>query len=96
MPIYEYHCNKCKNNFEVLQKISDSPVASCTICDSEDTKRLISLASFSLKGSGWYMTDYNKPGKKDTSKPEAKDNKSKKETTKPKNKTKDNKPTAAA
>ncbi len=59
MPIYEYRCNKCKRKFEVMQKISDPPVSSCKYCDSNDVTRLVSLASFSLKGSGWYMTDYS-------------------------------------
>lgn len=60
MPIYEYRCNKCGKTFEVLQKISDPPVSSCRFCESEDVSKLLSLTAFSLKGGGWYMTDYNK------------------------------------
>lgn len=94
MPIYEYRCNDCNNNFEVIQKITDPPVSSCSICRSGNTQRLISAASFSLKGSGWYKTDYNNTGdkNKDNGKqPETgeKDTKAK-DTDKPKEQTKKN------
>ncbi len=58
MPIYEYKCNNCKRIFEELQKISDPPVTKCRYCGSDMVSRIVSVASFSLKGSGWYMTDY--------------------------------------
>lgn len=57
MPIYEYKCLKCQNEFEVMQKISEGPLKKCTSCGGP-VKRLISRSSFHLKGSGWYMTDY--------------------------------------
>lgn len=58
MPVYEYKCNSCKNEFEIMQKITDEPEAICPECESEDTDRLISKCSFKLKGDGWYETDY--------------------------------------
>jgi putative FmdB family regulatory protein len=61
MPIYEYKCQKCGKEFDVFQKITDAPVASCKFCKGRVSK-LISLSSFHLKGSGWYVTDYG--GKK--------------------------------
>ncbi|PYV90999.1 MAG: FmdB family transcriptional regulator [Acidobacteria bacterium] len=57
MPIYEYRCEKCGNQFEVIQKISDSPLKTCPTCKGRLTK-LISQTAFQLKGSGWYLTDY--------------------------------------
>jgi len=57
MPIYEYGCEKCGNQFEVMQKISDSPLETCPTCKGRLTK-LISQTAFQLKGSGWYLTDY--------------------------------------
>jgi len=57
MPIYEYKCQKCGKEFEELQKITDPPVSSCPFCNGPVTE-LISLSSFHLKGSGWYVTDY--------------------------------------
>ena len=57
MPIYEYHCTACDENFEVSQKITDSPLGACPKCDGQ-VEKLISQSSFVLKGSGWYKTDY--------------------------------------
>lgn len=57
MPIYEYHCTACDENFEVTQKISDAPLGACPRCDGK-VEKLISQSSFVLKGSGWYKTDY--------------------------------------
>ena len=61
MPIYEYKCKKCGNEFEVFQKISETDVKSCKLCRGPVSK-LMSLSSFQLQGSGWYVTDYG--GKK--------------------------------
>jgi putative FmdB family regulatory protein len=56
MPIYEYKCKNC-GVFEVTQRITESPLTTCPTCKG-DIHRLISLTSFVLKGSGWYVTDY--------------------------------------
>jgi len=61
MPIYEYRCKKCGKEFEVFQKITAPDVTSCKFCKGPVGK-LISLSSFNLKGTGWYVTDYG--GKK--------------------------------
>ncbi len=63
MPIYEYRCDSCGHEFEALQKMSDAPLTVCSECDKLDLKKLISAASFRLKGGGWYETDF-KSGKK--------------------------------
>jgi putative FmdB family regulatory protein len=57
MPIYEYKCKKCGKDFEMFQRITDPAVKSCRFCKGPVTK-LMSLSSFHLKGSGWYVTDY--------------------------------------
>ena len=59
MPLYEYECEKEKKVFEVMQKFSDAPLTQCPECGGE-VKKLLSQSSFSLKGSGWYSTDYKK------------------------------------
>ncbi len=59
MPIYEYRCEKCRHQFDLLQKITDEPVEKCPECGGPVSK-LISSTSFILKGSGWYVTDYGK------------------------------------
>ena len=66
MPIYEYECSKCRQITEALQKFSDPPLNDCPHCSGR-LKRLMSINSFHLKGSGWYVTDY--AGKKTSSQP---------------------------
>lgn len=68
MPIYEYQCRKCGKKFEVFQGITDGEIKQCTFCDGSVDK-LVSLSSFHLKGSGWYVTDYGgkKPSTAETS-----------------------------
>lgn len=64
MPIYEYECSSCHHQFNVLQKVSDSPIKICPQCDKHEVKRLISAAGFQLKGTGWYATDFKNKDKK--------------------------------
>ncbi len=71
MPIYEYQCTNCGEKFELLQSFNDPPVTICKNCKGE-AKRIISLANFHLKGSGWYATDYKT---KDRAKKEEKEGK---------------------
>ena len=72
MPIYEYKCQKCGRQFEEFRGITDPELKSCKFCKGKVSK-LVSLSSFSLKGSGWYATDYG--GKKSPS-PAAKEKES--------------------
>ena len=58
MPIYEYACDDCQENFEVFTGINDAPVQECTQCAGKNIRKLISNCSFQLKGTGWYKTDY--------------------------------------
>jgi putative FmdB family regulatory protein len=57
MPIYEYRCNSCDIQFELRQKFSDPPADKCPKCGGTVSK-LVSAASFSLKGAGWYGDGY--------------------------------------
>src|SRR5438067_3432292 len=59
MPIYEYACAACGNQFEEWQKITDKPVKSCPKCKAKKVERLISQTSFHLKGGGWYSDLYS-------------------------------------
>ncbi|HWW77476.1 MAG TPA: FmdB family zinc ribbon protein [Pyrinomonadaceae bacterium] len=57
MPIYEYSCKKCGAHMEVMQKISDKPLARHAKCGGKLEKEW-SRTGFQFKGSGWYVTDY--------------------------------------
>ncbi len=67
MPIYEYECQKCGKITEAMQKFSDPPLCHCEHCSGE-MRKLLSMSTFHLKGSGWYVTDY-KGKNQSTSKP---------------------------
>ncbi len=98
MPIYEYACAGCGNDFEVEQRITDPPLKSCPSCRSRKVKRLISQTSFVLKGGGWHADLYSSErgknkaapaaGTEESSKPAAASSDSKSES-KPKGKDKD-------
>ncbi len=64
MPIYEYQCQNCAAEMEVLQKISDAPLRDCPECGEPGLKKKVSAAAFRLKGGGWYETDFKTSGKK--------------------------------
>ena len=71
MPIYEYQCKKCGRQFEAFQGISEPDLKTCKFCRGK-VHKMVSLSSFSLKGSGWYATDYagKKPSTAKTAKTE--------------------------
>jgi putative FmdB family regulatory protein len=58
MPVYEYRCD-AGHTFEVMQRMSDDPVASCTDC-GRPVQRVFHPVAVHFKGSGFYNTDYGK------------------------------------
>ena len=58
MPIYEYRCEN-GHTFEVTQRMTDDPVASCQTCDAP-VRRVFHPVAVHFKGSGFYNTDYGK------------------------------------
>src|SRR5262249_21150651 len=61
MPTYEYACSACGNQWEEIQKITDSPVTVCPKCKKKKAQRQISGGNFILKGGGWYADLYSSP-----------------------------------
>jgi putative FmdB family regulatory protein len=61
MPIYEFRCNKCHDQIEVFQKLSDKPPTRCRKCGGRMEKQF-SRTSVQFKGEGWYVTDYARKG----------------------------------
>lgn len=64
MPTYEYECQKCGHQFEVFQSIKDAPKKACPECKGRVKRLLGTGAGLLFKGSGFYITDYRKPGYK--------------------------------
>ena len=48
MPIYDYRCLDCGKMMEVLVRSDDVYTTKCSVCDSENTERLLS-ASYMIK-----------------------------------------------
>lgn len=76
MPTYEYHCEKCKKDFELFQSMKDTAVATCPKdkCRQKTwgkgkVRRLLGTgAGLIFKGSGFYITDYRSEGYKESAK----------------------------
>jgi putative FmdB family regulatory protein len=56
MPIYEYRCER-GHQFEVMQKMTDDPVQSCSRCEAP-VQRVFHPVAVHFKGKGFYNTDY--------------------------------------
>jgi putative FmdB family regulatory protein len=87
MPIYEYRCEQ-GHTFEVMQRMTDDPLTSCSTCESP-VQRVFHPVAVHFKGSGFYTTDYGKKKagaassseSSDSKKDSSKDSKSSKEST---------------
>lgn len=63
MPTYEYACSACGHKFERFESITAKPNSTCVKCSKKKAERQISGGGGLLfKGSGFYITDYKKPG----------------------------------
>jgi putative FmdB family regulatory protein len=72
MPTYEFRCPEGHDFEKFYRKISDAEaVVWCPTCGEIAQRRLSAGAGLLFKGSGFYITDYGKDGKKDL-KPAAK------------------------
>ena len=64
MPIYEFQCQACGTEIEVLQKINDPHITDCEACGKSEMKKKVTAAAFRLSGAGWYETDFKGGDKK--------------------------------
>jgi len=58
MPLYEYRCDR-GHTFEVMQRMSDDPLTTCTTCEAP-VQRVFHPVAVHFKGSGFYTTDYGR------------------------------------
>lgn len=63
MPIYEYQCDGCGAQRELILKHGEVARPTCTACRKR-MRRVISKTAFILKGTGWYVTDYPSDARK--------------------------------
>lgn len=59
MPIYQYKCDFCGNEFELFKKLNGTDIVLCPICGEEAT-RIFSSVGIIFKGPGFYTTDSRK------------------------------------
>ena len=64
MPIYEFACKECSNQYERIVSFSSTVLPACPACSSVDVNRLLSKPAIHFKGSGWYITDSKKEDEK--------------------------------
>lgn len=62
MPLYEYECQACGHRFERIQRFSDRLVKKCPECGKAKVRKLLSAPAVQFKGTGWYITDYQRKG----------------------------------
>jgi putative FmdB family regulatory protein len=62
VPLYEYECQACHHRFEQIQLFRDPLVKVCPKCGKRRVKKLLSSPAIQFKGTGWYVTDYQRKG----------------------------------
>ena len=61
MPTYEYRCDSCAKNFDVVQSFHDDPLTACPTC-GKPVKKVFGSVGIVFKGSGFYKTDSRSGG----------------------------------
>lgn len=61
MPTYEYRCDKCAKNFDIVQSFHDEPLTECPTCGAP-VKKVFGSVGIVFKGSGFYKTDSRSGG----------------------------------
>lgn len=61
MPRYDYKCPACGKVVEIAHP-ADKPIIVCCDDCEEIMKKQIGEVGIAFKGSGFYSTDYKKPG----------------------------------
>ncbi|MFC4122005.1 FmdB family zinc ribbon protein [Nonomuraea zeae] len=56
MPTYQYACNDCGEQLEVVQKFTDDALTVCPNCEG-NLRKVFSAVGIVFKGSGFYKTD---------------------------------------
>jgi putative FmdB family regulatory protein len=66
MPTYEFRCPSGHDFEKFYRSIAGAPaVVQCPVCGKTAERQLSAGAGLVFKGSGFYITDYGKDGKKD-------------------------------
>jgi putative FmdB family regulatory protein len=61
MPTYGYQCERCKEQFEVFQRITEPALTTHDGCGGE-LRRIMYPVGILFKGPGFYVNDYARNG----------------------------------
>jgi putative FmdB family regulatory protein len=61
LPTYEYRCESCDRNFDVVQSFHDDPLTACPTCGAP-VRKVFGNVGIVFKGSGFYKTDSRNGG----------------------------------
>jgi putative FmdB family regulatory protein len=70
VPTYGYECTACKDQFEVVQRITEDALAIHEGCGGE-LRRLLYPVGIVFKGPGFHVNDYGRNGKNSTAEKQA-------------------------
>jgi putative FmdB family regulatory protein len=56
VPTYEYRCDECDRNFDVVQSFHDDPLTRCPTCDAP-VRKVFGNVGIVFKGTGFYKND---------------------------------------
>ncbi len=59
MPVYLYHCTRCGEDLEATQKMWDTPMVICPLCQGRLRRKFGPIAVL-FKGEGFYYNDSRK------------------------------------
>ena len=62
MPLYDYRCETCGNQFEMLEGMFKNKSRTCHVCGGK-AEKVISSSNLKFKGSGFHITDYGRYGR---------------------------------
>ena len=60
MPRYDYQCESCGREFELIQSFGEAGSGTCPTCSGAGRRRFHAVPVI-YKGSGFYTTDYARP-----------------------------------
>ena len=60
MPRYDYRCESCNKEFELVQTFAEAGSGTCPECSGAG-RRVFHAVPVIYKGSGFYTTDYGRP-----------------------------------
>jgi len=60
VPRYDYRCESCKEEFELVQTFAEAGKGACPDCGGAG-QRVYHAVPVIYKGSGFYTTDYGRP-----------------------------------